>query len=149
MTKLPSLSAAPWLGEPALQRLLATLAAAGGEGRVAGGAVRNALLGEEVTEVDVATTLSPAQVTAACTAAGMGVHPTGIEHGTVTVVVEHRPFEVTTLRHDVETDGRRARVAFTDDWQADARRRDFTMNALFYDLERREIVDFVGGIDDF
>ena len=82
--------------------------------------MRNALLGEAVTEVDVATTLSPEQVTAACAAAGMGVHPTGIEHGTVTVVVDHQPFEVTTLRHDVETDGRRATVKFTDDWEADA-----------------------------
>jgi poly(A) polymerase len=147
MTKLPTLSDAPWLTEPALQRLFAALAAAGGEGRVAGGAVRNALLGEAVTEVDVATTLSPEQVTAACTAAGMGVHPTGIEHGTVTVVVDHHPFEVTTLRHDVETDGRRAKVKFTDDWEADAQRRDFTMNALYCDA-RGTITDFVNGWPD-
>ena len=147
MTKLPSLSAAPWLKQPALQRLFATLAAAGGEGRVAGGAVRNALMGEPVTEVDVATTLSPEQVTAACGAAGMSVHPTGIDHGTVTVVVDHRPFEVTTLRHDVETDGRRATVKFTDDWQADAQRRDFTMNALYCDAQGT-VHDFVDGWPD-
>jgi poly(A) polymerase len=147
MTKLPSLAAAPWLAEPALQRLLAALAAAGGEGRVAGGAVRNALMGEAVTEVDIATTLSPEQVTAACTAAGMSVHPTGIEHGTVTVVADHHPFEVTTLRHDVETDGRRAKVKFTDDWEADAQRRDFTMNALYCDA-RGAIYDFVSGAAD-
>ena len=100
---------------------------------MAGGAVRNALLGEAVTEVDLASTLSPEQVTEACTAAGMSVHPTGIDHGTVTVVADHHPYEVTTLRHDVETDGRRAKVKFTDDWEADAMRRDFTMNALFCD----------------
>ena len=147
MTKLPSLAAEAWLNEPALQRLFATLAAAGGEGRVAGGAVRNALLGEAVTEVDVATTLSPEQVTAACAAAGMKVHPTGIEHGTVTVVVDHHPFEVTTLRHDVETDGRRATVRFTDDWDADAQRRDFTMNALYCDA-RGTVHDFVDGWPD-
>ena len=147
MTKLPSLAAEAWLNEPALQRLFATLAAAGGEGRVAGGAVRNALLGEAVTEVDVATTLSPEQVTAACAAAGMKVHPTGIEHGTVTVVVDHRPFEVTTLRHDVETDGRRAKVRFTDDWDADAQRRDFTMNALYCDAHGT-VHDFVDGWPD-
>jgi poly(A) polymerase len=147
MTKLPSLAAEAWLNEPALQRLFATLAAAGGEGRVAGGAVRNALLGEAVTEVDVATTLSPEQVTAACAAAAMKVHPTGIEHGTVTVVVDHRPFEVTTLRHDVETDGRRAKVRFTDDWDADAQRRDFTMNALYCDAHGT-VNDFVDGWPD-
>lgn len=147
MNELPSLGPEAWLTEPALQRLFAVLAAAGGEGRVAGGAVRNALLGEKVTEVDVATTLSPEQVTEACSAAGMGVHPTGIDHGTVTVVVERHPFEVTTLRHDVETDGRRAKVKFTDDWQADAQRRDFTMNALFCDA-RGTIYDFVNGLPD-
>lgn len=147
MNELPSLGPEAWLTEPALQRLFAVLAAAGGEGRVAGGAVRNALLGEKVTEVDVATTLSPEQVTEACSAAGMGVHPTGIDHGTVTVVVDRHPFEVTTLRHDVETDGRRAKVKFTDDWQADAQRRDFTMNALFCDA-RGTIYDFVNGLPD-
>lgn len=147
MTELPSLAAAAWLTEPALQRVFAAIAGAGGEARVAGGAVRNALLGEEVTEVDVASTLSPEQVTAACTAAGMNVHPTGIEHGTVTVVSGHHPYEVTTLRHDVETDGRRAKVKFTDDWEADAMRRDFTINALYCDASGR-IFDFTEGWRD-
>jgi poly(A) polymerase len=147
MSDLPSLSSASWLRAPALQRILAAIAVRGGEARVAGGAVRNALMGEEVTEVDLATTLSPEQVTGACTAAGMSVHPTGIEHGTVTVVADHHPYEVTTLRHDVETDGRRARVAFTDDWEADAMRRDFTMNALYCDARGR-VHDPVGGYRD-
>ena len=147
MTTLPTLADAHWLNEPALQRVFAAIAAAGVEARVAGGAVRNALLGEAVTEVDLATTLSPEQVTAACVSAGMSVHPTGIEHGTVTVVSDHHPYEVTTLRHDVETDGRRAKVRFTDDWEADAERRDFTMNALYCDATGR-IFDVTGGHAD-
>lgn len=147
MSDLPSLADASWLNTPSLQRVFAAIAGAGGEARVAGGAVRNALLGEEVTEVDLATTLSPEQVTAACTASGMSVHPTGIDHGTVTVVADHQPYEVTTLRHDVETDGRRARVKFTDDWEADAMRRDFTMNALFCDASGH-IHDFTNGYRD-
>jgi poly(A) polymerase len=147
MSELPSLAGAPWLIDPALQRVMAAIAESGGEARVAGGAVRNALLGEAVTEVDLATSLTPEQVTEACTARGMSVHPTGIDHGTVTVVSEHHPFEVTTLRHDVETDGRRATVKFTDDWEADAMRRDFTMNALYCDA-RGKVYDFTGGHRD-
>ena len=114
---------------------------------MAGGAVRNAIMGQPVTEVDLATTLSPDAVTRACESAGLAVHPTGIDHGTVTVVSDHTPYEVTTLRHDVETDGRRARVKFTDDWQADAQRRDFTMNALYCD-EAGKIYDFTDGYRD-
>jgi poly(A) polymerase len=147
MSELPSLAGATWLNEPALQRVMTALAEAGGEARVAGGAVRNALMGETVTEVDLATTLSPEQVTAALTARGMTVHPTGIDHGTVTAVSDHHPFEVTTLRHDVETDGRRATVKFTDDWEADAMRRDFTMNALYCDA-RGKVYDVTGGHRD-
>jgi poly(A) polymerase len=143
----PSLARARFLREPRLQRLLAVLAAAGGEGRVAGGAVRNALLGEAVADIDIATTLPPAAVTAACQAAGFAVHPTGLDHGTVTVVADHHPFEVTTLRHDIETDGRRAKVQYTEDWRADALRRDFTMNALYCDA-RGKIHDFTGGYAD-
>ena len=132
-----------WLKEPQLQRLLAAL----GEARVAGGAVRNALLGEPVEEVDVACAHAPEKVGELAVAAGFSVHPTGLEHGTVTVAREGRAFEVTTLRHDVETDGRRAKVAFTGDWEADARRRDFTINAIYCAADG-EIFDYVGGRQD-
>jgi poly(A) polymerase len=135
-----------WLKESALQKVLEVLNQRGAT-RVAGGAVRNALLGKPVEEVDLATTLKPEEVMRAAKDAGLTAHPTGIEHGTVTVVAEGRPFEVTTLRVDVETFGRRARVAFTDDWTADASRRDFTMNALYCD-QRGEVHDPLGGYDD-
>ena len=131
MTTLPSLSSAAWLNDPALRRVFAALAAAGGEARVAGGAVRNTLLGEPVNDIDIATTLTPEAIITAGECARLSVHPTGIAHGTITLVAGGKPFEVTTLRVDVETYGRKARVAFTDDWEADARRRDFTMNALY------------------
>jgi poly(A) polymerase len=147
MTKLPSLARAPWLKEPSLQRVFALVAAAGGEVRVAGGAVRNALLGEPIGDIDIATTLAPQDVSAAFKAAGISVHPTGVEHGTVTAVVDRKPYEITTLRRDVETDGRRAVVAFTDDWKADALRRDFTINALYCDAAGK-IHDYVGGYTD-
>jgi len=149
--QLPSLAGADWLGDPRLQRLLAALTADGGEARVAGGAVRNALLDEPVSDIDVATTEVPARVMELARRAGLEVHPTGLAHGTVTVVVkeaiEARPFEVTTLRIDVETFGRHAEVAFTDDWAADAGRRDFTMNALYCDGSGT-IFDPVGGFPD-
>jgi poly(A) polymerase len=109
--------------------------------------VRNALLGEAVNDVDLATTLAPEQVMAAARAAKLGAHPTGIDHGTVTLVANQRPFEVTTLRRDVETFGRKARVAFTDDWTEDALRRDFTMNAL-YCSQHGEIFDPAKGYAD-
>lgn len=144
---LPSLAAEPWLRSRALQALFRVIKAAGGEARVAGGAVRNALMGLPVTEVDVATTLTPERVTEACTAAGMHVHPTGIEHGTVTVVSQKQAYEVTTLRHDVETFGRHATVEYTDDWQADAQRRDFTMNAMYCDASGT-VYDFTEGYRD-
>lgn len=148
---LPSLAGAEWLAEGTLQRLLAALAAEGGEARVAGGAVRNGLLGEPVTDIDVAATEPPGRVMELAGRAGFDVHPTGLDHGTVTVVAKTdgrtRVFEVTTLRVDVETHGRRATVAFTDDWEADARRRDFTLNALYCDAQGR-IFDPVGGYDD-
>ena len=135
-----------WLKEPALRKVLDVLNKTGTT-RIAGGAVRNALLGRAVADVDLATTLKPEEVTRAAQEAGLKVHPTGIEHGTVTVVAEGKPFEVTTLRIDVETFGRRARVAFTDDWTADASRRDFTMNALYCDA-RGEVHDPLGGYED-
>ncbi len=135
-----------WLNDPALSKVLGILNA-GGTTRVAGGAVRNALLGVPVADVDLATTLAPEAVMAKAQDAGLGVHPTGLEHGTVTVVADGRPFEVTTLRIDVETFGRHARVHFTDDWEADARRRDFTMNALYCDADGR-VHDPLGGYRD-
>ncbi len=125
----------------------AVLDALGGEGRFVGGAVRNALLGRAVADIDIATPLLPDEVTARLKKAGLGAVPTGIEHGTVTAVVSGKPFEVTTLRRDVATDGRRAVVAFTTDWKEDAARRDFTMNALYASADG-EIIDLVGGIAD-
>jgi poly(A) polymerase len=136
-----------WLKEPRLQEVMRVITAAGGEVRVAGGAVRNSLLGEPISDVDLATTLLPEDVVRACKAAGFKVVPTGIEHGTVTVVNRYMPFEVTTLRRDVETDGRRAVVAFTNDWAEDAHRRDFTINAMYCDIDGKGY-DFTTGYKD-
>ena len=147
MKPLPSLRKAAWLKEPRLQQVMAVITRGGGEVRVAGGAVRNALLGVPIADVDLATTMLPANVIRVCKAAGFGVHPTGFEHGTVTVVHDGLPFEVTTLRRDVETDGRRAVVAFTTDWADDAMRRDFTMNAMYCDATGK-IYDFTNGYVD-
>ncbi|HPU16779.1 MAG TPA: CCA tRNA nucleotidyltransferase, partial [Polymorphobacter sp.] len=113
-----------------------------------GGAVRDALLGVVVTDVDVATQLPPEAVVERLTAAGVKVVPTGIAHGTVTAVTPEIAIEITTLRRDVTTDGRRATVAFTDQWQEDAARRDFTINALYADPDSGEILDFFGGMAD-
>ncbi|MBL8908692.1 MAG: CCA tRNA nucleotidyltransferase [Rhizobiales bacterium] len=143
MKQLPSLRRQKWLKAPDVQRVLAAL----GDARIAGGAVRNALLGEPVADIDIATPLSPQDVMEIGEKSGFGVHPTGLAHGTVTLTLDKKPFEVTTLRHDVETDGRRAKVAFTSDWAADAMRRDFTMNALYCDANGK-IFDFVGGYGD-
>jgi len=136
-----------WFQDPALGRVFALLNADGGEGRVVGGAVRNSLMGLAVADIDVATTLLPEAVMERATAAGVKAVPTGIDHGTVTLVIDGRPFEVTTLRTDVETDGRRAKVAFSADWQSDAERRDLTINALYADAAG-EVIDLVGGLDD-
>ena len=122
---------ASWLRDGPLPRLLDVLDRDGEEARVVGGAVRNTLLGEPVGDIDIATTALPDEVMRRAAAAGFKPVPTGIEHGTVTVVVDGTPFEVTTLREDVETFGRHARVAFGRNWQHDAERRDFTMNALY------------------
>lgn len=145
--RLPSLAGAAWLQDPALQRVLGMLTATGGAARIAGGAVRNELMGEAVADIDIATTLPPARVIAAAAAAGLGVHPIGLAHGTVLLTIAGTPFEVTTLRVDVETDGRWAKVAFTDNWAADASRRDFTMNALYCDAEGN-LYDYTGGYPD-
>jgi poly(A) polymerase len=125
----------------------AVLDALGPQSRFVGGAVRNALLGRDVSDIDIATPLLPDEVTRRLTAAGLGAVPTGIEHGTVTAISSGKPFEVTTLRRDVATDGRRAVVAFTTDWKEDAERRDFTMNALYATADG-EVIDLVGGVGD-
>lgn len=144
---LPSLAGTPWLVAASTRAVLAALADAGFPARVVGGAVRNTLMGLPVADIDVATPARPEQVVSAVEAAGLAAIPTGVEHGTVTVVADHKPIEVTTLRRDVTTDGRRATVAFTDDWAEDAKRRDFTMNALYCDGAGR-LFDPVGGLAD-
>jgi poly(A) polymerase len=137
----------PWLHEPVLARLLQALDSGGEEARVVGGAVRNALLGVPVGEIDIATTAIPQDVVQRVKAAGFKAVPTGIEHGTVTVVADGRGFEVTTLREDVETFGRHAKVAFGRDWRRDAERRDFTINALSMTRDG-QVFDYVGGLAD-
>ncbi|MBB3423665.1 poly(A) polymerase [Rhizobium sp. BK312] len=136
-----------WFRDEALQRVLALLDADGGEGRVVGGAVRNSLMGLPVADIDIATTLLPETVVERAEGAGIKAVPTGIAHGTVTLVIDGKPFEITTLRRDVETDGRRAVVAFSRDWQADAERRDLTINALYASADG-EVMDLVGGLAD-
>lgn len=122
---------ADWLQWAETRAMFAALASHGIEARVVGGAVRNTLIGKAASDIDVATPAPPQAVIAAARAAGLGVVPTGLQHGTVTVVVDRVSFEVTTLRRDVATDGRHAVVAFTTEWAADAARRDFTINALY------------------
>lgn len=116
--------------------------------RWVGGAVRDGLLGQAVHDVDCATLLMPAEVVAACDTAGIRTVPTGIAHGTVTAILKDGPVEITTLRRDVATDGRRATIAFASDWRDDAARRDFTINALFAHPETLQIADYFGGLDD-
>jgi poly(A) polymerase len=138
---------AAWLRQEPLARLLAALDRDGEEARVVGGAVRNALIGAPVGEIDLATTALPDEVARRAEAAGFRVVPTGIEHGTVTVVADGRSYEVTTLRKDIETFGRHAKVAFGRDWKADAERRDFTINALSASADGA-VHDYVGGLAD-
>ena len=137
----------PWMGEPATSAVLGALAAGGVEARFVGGSVRDALLGERIGDIDIATPASPERVIALLEKARIKVVPTGLDHGTVTAIVPPRHFEITTLRRDVETYGRRARVAFDADWAADAARRDFTINAMFLDPDGT-IHDPVGGLPD-
>jgi poly(A) polymerase len=127
----------PWLTASSTRAVMAALEAAGGRGcaRFVGGCVRNALIGAPVDDIDIATTLKPEETDTAIRAAGLKAVPTGMAHGTVTAVTERTPFEITTLRRDVSTDGRNATVAFTDDWAEDAGRRDFRLNALYADAE--------------
>lgn len=141
------LPAAAWRDRPETRAVIAALEAAGAGPRFVGGCVRDTLLGRPVADVDIATPLRPEAVMEALRRAGIRVVPTGLDHGTVTAVIGGQPFEITTLRIDVETDGRHAVVAFTDDWRADAARRDFTMNALSADPDGR-IHDYFGGVED-
>lgn len=137
----------PWMRVEGLRRILDAIKAGGGEVRVVGGCVRDVLLGRPMGDVDLAVNLPPEKVAEILTKAGLKVVPTGIDHGTVTAVADHKGYEITTLRQDVETDGRRARVAFTDDWQADAARRDFTFNALYVDADGN-LYDYFTGRED-
>jgi poly(A) polymerase len=136
-----------WFNASDLKKVMALLNGDGAETRVAGGAVRNSLMGLPIADVDLATQLKPQDVIERAQSAGIKAIPTGIEHGTVTLVVDGRTFEVTTLRRDVETDGRRAEVAFTDDWHEDAGRRDLTINGLYADKDG-EVIDLVDGLAD-
>jgi len=145
MSAQPALTITPpeFLSDPALLPVLAALP----EARIAGGAVRDTLARRPVADIDLATPRPPDQVIAALAAAHIRAVPTGMEHGTVTAVSGGRGFEITTLRRDVQTDGRHAVVAFTDDWRADAARRDFTMNALSMTRDGA-VFDYFGGIGD-
>ncbi|HEY1540895.1 MAG TPA: CCA tRNA nucleotidyltransferase [Xanthobacteraceae bacterium] len=136
-----------WLSAGALAHVLAVLDHAGEQARVVGGAVRNAMFGETPGEIDIATTAVPDTVIERARAAGFKAVPTGIDHGTVTVIADGTPFEVTTLRADIETYGRKAKVAFGRDWKVDAARRDFTINALSVD-RAGEVFDYVDGLAD-
>lgn len=137
----------PWLDEPAVRRLLAALGAANIEARFVGGCVRDALLGVGGGDIDLATPAQPDAVMAALKKAKIKAIPTGVEHGTVTAVIPPRHFEITTLRRDVETDGRHAKVAFDAGWDADAARRDFTINAIYLAPDGT-LFDPVGGQAD-
>ncbi len=145
MTALPP---AEWRTRAGLRRIVAALSADGGVVKIVGGAVRDTWLGLPVTDIDLATPLLPDEVTRRLEAADVKVIPTGIAHGTVTAIASGDHHEITTLRRDVTTDGRRATVAFADDWREDAARRDFTINALYADPETGAIDDWFGGIAD-
>ena len=136
-----------WLQDEKLQTLFDILEREGGEARVAGGAVRNALMGKPASDVDLCTTVLPEQVLSRLKEAGYKGVPTGIEHGTITAVIEGNAFEVTTLRKDIETDGRHAVVEFGTDWQEDANRRDLTINGLYCDRVGN-VYDYVNGYPD-
>lgn len=141
------LADATFWSRPGLGQLLELLNRAGEETRVVGGAVRDALMGLEVGDVDIATTALPQEVMRRVADAGMKAVPTGLAHGTITVVVDGAPYEVTTLREDTQTDGRHAEVVFGRDWARDAARRDFTINAL-YATPDGTVIDLVGGLAD-
>jgi poly(A) polymerase len=140
--KMPS---AEWTERRGLAELISAL---DGETRFVGGAVRDTLLGLVAKDIDIATSLLPEDVMERLTAASIKVVPTGIAHGTITAVLPDGPVEITTLRRDVSTDGRRATVAFSDDWREDAARRDFTINALSADPQTLEVFDYFDGLED-
>jgi poly(A) polymerase len=142
------LDAAKWRKRRGMQRLLDALGADEGLTRYVGGAVRDELLQLPISDVDLATRIEPREVVSRLEQARIKAVPTGIDHGTITAVSDGHPFEITTLRRDVTTDGRRATVAFTDDWKEDAARRDFTINALSADPNTGEVFDYFGGLDD-
>lgn len=142
------LDAEKWRRRRGMARLLKALGANEGLTRYVGGAVRDELLGLKVSDIDLATQLTPPEVIERLKAAGIKVVPTGIDHGTVTAVSDSQPVEITTLRRDVSTDGRRATIAFTQDWREDAARRDFTINALLADPNDGTIIDYFGGLED-
>ena len=144
---LARLRDAPWLKTPAITRVFTALATTGKISRAVGGAVRNTLLEHPIDDVDIATAATPEQVLVAAKGAGLSAIPTGLQHGTVTLVADSIHYEVTTLRRDVTTDGRHAVVAFTDDWVLDASRRDFTINALYCDADGT-LFDPLGGLSD-
>ena len=139
---------APWRNRPGMDRLLAALGAADGDTRFVGGCVRDTLLGIDVSDVDLATRIVPDEVIRRLEAGRIRAVPTGLAHGTVTAVIAGAPVEVTTLRRDVSTDGRRATIAYTADWREDAARRDFTINALSADPASGETFDYFGGLAD-
>lgn len=139
---------AEWRHRPGLDGLLAALDAGAGKARFVGGAVRDALLGLPVNDIDIATTLDPHDVLDRLQKAAIKAVPTGLDHGTVTAILPGGPVEITTLRRDVSTDGRRATIAYTDDWREDAARRDFTINALYADPLTGAISDYFGGLAD-
>jgi poly(A) polymerase len=147
MQPVDRLDPQPWMTAPETAAVMAALIAAGGEARFVGGCVRDAILGRAVSDVDIATHEPPERVMNLLKRARIKVVPTGIKHGTVTAVVGHKHFEITTLRRDIETDGRRAKVEYTSDWAADAARRDFTMNAMFCGVDGA-LYDPFGGVAD-
>ena len=136
-----------WINDPGAQRVCALLSDAGYQAYFVGGCVRNDLLGVGISDLDMCTDARPARVMELAEAAGLRVLPSGIEHGTVTIVIDHEPYEITTYRKDVQTDGRRAVVAFSDRIEDDAHRRDFTMNALYAD-PTGQVLDPLGGLPD-
>lgn len=141
------LPATRWRADPELAAVFGAIETAGGQARFVGGCVRDALLGRDDSDIDVAATLPPAAVLAALEKAGIRCVPTGFDHGTITAVLAARPVEITSLRKDVSTDGRRATVAYTTDWRADSLRRDFTVNALYADPDGT-LHDYQGGLAD-